>query len=119
MCAMPSWRDLGEQDISDLREKVLVEIDRRYRGTEESLFRQMEFYREYLADVKELGPMLDIGCGRGLLMKLMRDVGAKAIGIDLSAMQVDYCRTNGFDVRHDSQQVIETQMFNDVQHGDC
>ena len=89
-----------KRDISDLREKVLVEIDRRYRGTEESLFRQMEFYREYLADVKELGPMLDIGCGRGLLMKLMRDVGAKAIGIDLSAMQVDYCRTNGFDARN-------------------
>ena len=88
------------RDISDLRERVLIEIDRRYRGTEESLCHQMEFYRDYLTDVKELGPMLDIGCGRGLLMGLMHDIGARATGIDLSAMQVDYCRANGFDARN-------------------
>lgn len=108
--------DLGstaspKRDISDLREKVLIEIDRRYRGTRESLHKQMEFYRPYLMEVKELGPMLDIGCGRGLLMRLMRDIEAKAVGIDLSTKQVEYCQANGLDARQ-----VEATEFLDKQH---
>lgn len=85
-------------DVTDLREKVLTEIDRRYRGTEDSLRKQMLFYREHLASVKDLGPMLDIGCGRGIMMDIMAEIGATAEGIDLSETQVNVCREKGLNV---------------------
>lgn len=87
----------AERDISDLRERVLIEIDRRYGSAEAGGRNRMAFYKDHLLRVADLGPMLDIGCGRGMFLELMRDIGARPIGIDQSKRQVDFCRANGFD----------------------
>jgi O-antigen chain-terminating methyltransferase len=64
----------------------------RFRGTEEYVRRNIEFYKPYFAGCENV---LDIGCGRGEFLSLMREQGVAARGIDLSAECVAQCRQNG------------------------
>ena len=41
--------------------------------------------------------MLDLGCGRGEFLNLLRDAGVAARGLDLNAEAVERCREQGFD----------------------
>jgi SAM-dependent methyltransferase len=59
-----------------------------------------DFYRRYATDTKPL-TMLDIGCGRGELLKLLRGNFAEAAGCDLSQEMLESGRVAeaGIDVR--------------------
>lgn len=67
----------------------------RFRGTEEYIRESLEFYRPYFA---KCDSVLDIGCGRGEFLDLMRDAGVRARGIDLGAESVGHCREKGLAV---------------------
>ena len=64
----------------------------RFRGTEAHVKSRQKFYLSHFADCKAV---LDIGCGRGEFLELMREAGIPARGIDLSAESVDLCRSKG------------------------
>jgi O-antigen chain-terminating methyltransferase len=65
-----------------------------YRGTEE---RVKAAQQVYVADFKNCGNVLDIGCGRGEFLELMREAGVPARGIDSSAESVALCREKGLE----------------------
>jgi O-antigen chain-terminating methyltransferase len=65
----------------------------RFRGSEDYVKSGQKFYLPYFAGHKDV---LDIGCGRGEFLDLMREAGVPARGIDLSAESVDRCRQKGF-----------------------
>jgi SAM-dependent methyltransferase len=54
--------------------------------------------RPYVEDLRNAAPVLDIGCGRGELLTLLRDAGIEARGIDADADMVAYARGDGLDV---------------------
>jgi O-antigen chain-terminating methyltransferase len=64
----------------------------RFRGTDEEIRRNMEFYRPIFAGKENV---LDIGCGRGEFLDVMRDAGVPARGIDLSEECIQQCREKG------------------------
>ncbi len=64
----------------------------RFRGTEEYVKSTQAFYRPYFAGKQNV---LDLGCGRGEFLELMRDLGVPARGIDLSDESVALCRHKG------------------------
>ena len=66
----------------------------RFRGSEESVKDGQRLYLERFSGRKEV---LDIGCGRGEFLELMRDAGVPARGIDLSEESVAACRAKGLD----------------------
>ena len=66
----------------------------RFRGSEDYVKSGQRFYLPYFASCKEV---LDIGCGRGEFLDLMREAGVAARGIDLSAESVNVCRQRGLD----------------------
>lgn len=66
----------------------------RFRGPEEHVRRTEEFYRPYFANCRSV---LDIGCGRGEFLDLMREMGIPAKGIDLGEESVAQCREKGLD----------------------
>lgn len=41
------------------------------------------------------GRVLDVGCGRGIMLRLLRDAGIDSYGIDTSSEAVDRCRRDG------------------------
>ena len=51
-----------------------------------------------MADFRDAAPVLDIGCGRGELLMLLREAGVEARGIDADADMVAYARGEGLDV---------------------
>ena len=64
----------------------------RFRGSEEYVKAGQQFYLPYFAGRHDV---LDIGCGRGEFLELMREAGVPARGIDLSQESVDLCRHKG------------------------
>jgi SAM-dependent methyltransferase len=70
-------------------------FESRMRGSVESI---RERQRRYVDDLREDGPVLDIGCGRGELLGLLREAGVEARGIDADADMVAYARGDGLEV---------------------
>ncbi len=70
-------------------------FESRMRGSVEAV---RERQRAYVDDFREASPVLDIGCGRGELLSLLRDAGVEARGIDADADMVAYARGEELDV---------------------
>ena len=59
--------------------------------------------RDYLAHFEGASDVLDIGCGRGEFLALLRDEGIAARGVDANAEAVERCRERGLEaVRADA-----------------
>jgi SAM-dependent methyltransferase len=54
--------------------------------------------RPYVEVLRDSAPVLDVGCGRGELLGLLRAAGVEARGIDADADMVAYARGDGLDV---------------------
>ena len=67
----------------------------RFRGNEEDIKARQRSYAQYF-DGRE--NVLDIGCGRGEFLELLRERGIKARGVDLDLDMVLLCRDKGLDV---------------------
>src|SRR5207249_10901195 len=52
----------------------------------------------YVDDFRGHEPVLDVGCGRGELLSLLRDAGVDARGIDADGDMVAFARGEGLDV---------------------
>ncbi len=57
-----------------------------------------ERQRVYVDDLREHAPVLDVGCGRGELLALLREEGVEARGVDADADMVAYARGEGLEV---------------------
>jgi 2-polyprenyl-3-methyl-5-hydroxy-6-metoxy-1,4-benzoquinol methylase len=73
-----------------------VGFERRFRGDASEV---QEITRErYLELLRDHGPVLDVGCGKGELVEALIGAGVRATGIDLDAAMVDEARARGLDV---------------------
>jgi SAM-dependent methyltransferase len=70
-------------------------FESRMRGSTESI---RERQRRYVDDLRGQAPVLDVGCGRGELLGLLREAGVEARGIDADADMVAYARGEGLEV---------------------
>jgi SAM-dependent methyltransferase len=70
-------------------------FESRMRGSTE-LIRERQSV--YLDDFRTAAPVLDIGCGRGEFLSLLREAGVEARGIDVDAEMVTHCREEGLEV---------------------
>jgi O-antigen chain-terminating methyltransferase len=66
-----------------------------YRGDEDEIRGRME---DYVARFVGSTDVLDVGCGRGEFLELLREHGIPARGIDLNVEMVARCRAKGLDV---------------------
>ena len=66
----------------------------RFRGSEEYVTAGQQFYLPYFQGCRNV---LDIGCGRGEFLKMMRDAAIPARGVELSAESVAVCRAQGLE----------------------
>ena len=69
----------------------------RMRGATEHV---REKQRAYVEDFHEAAPVVDLGCGRGEFLVLLREAGIDAKGVDVDADMVAYARGEGLDVEH-------------------
>lgn len=86
---------------SAMLDRYYLAFENTFRGSCEDIKSRLEIYLPYLrqADIGSVDfPVLDIGCGRGEWLELLKDNGLVASGIDLNAVMVDLCRERGLDV---------------------
>jgi SAM-dependent methyltransferase len=72
-----------------------LELERRYRGTESEIRERIAAYLPYWQGLPAGVPVLDLGCGRGEALALLRDHGIPGRGVDSSARMVQLCRERG------------------------
>ena len=72
-----------------------VAFENRYRGDREDLRGRLAGYVGLFAG---LAPVVDLGCGRGEFLELLREGGLAARGVEGNAQAVATCRDKGLDV---------------------
>ena len=70
-------------------------FESRMRGSVDAI---RERQRRYVDDFRSAAPVLDVGCGRGELLALLREAGVEGRGIDADADMVAFARGEGLDV---------------------
>ncbi|WP_229747930.1 class I SAM-dependent methyltransferase [Marivita lacus] len=77
-------------------------LENRYRGSVEEIADRL---RIYLPDVEAAvmrsggKPVMDIGCGRGEWLGLLKRAGIEGFGVDTNAVQIEAAKEQGLDVR--------------------
>ena len=77
-------------------------LENRYRGSVEEIADRL---RIYLPDVEAAvmrsggKPVMDMGCGRGEWLGLLKRAGIDGFGVDTNAVQIEAAREQGLDVR--------------------
>jgi SAM-dependent methyltransferase len=72
-----------------------VGFEDRFRGTEGEIRSRQQDYVRYFAGQSDV---LDIGCGRGEFLRLLKEQGISARGLDLNPEMVEVCRASGLEV---------------------
>ena len=85
-------------------DRFYLHFENRYRGSEESIRAKLSPYLEDL-EAKQLdrasAAILDIGCGRGEWLTLLREAGyVCASGVDTNERMVETCLQKGLDLLH-------------------
>jgi 2-polyprenyl-3-methyl-5-hydroxy-6-metoxy-1,4-benzoquinol methylase len=74
--------------------EIYVGFEDRFRGSEQEIGARLEAYVPYFAGQSHV---LDIGCGRGEFLALLKQHGVTAKGLDLNAEMIEVCRSRGLD----------------------
>ena len=72
-----------------------VGFEDRYRGSEQEI---RECQRKYLERFRGAGEVLDVGCGRGEFLELLREAGLRGTGVDSNVDMALLCREKGLSV---------------------
>jgi len=76
-------------------------FEEHFRGSREEINRRLEVYLPRLREA-QIAPgdslILDLGCGRGEWLELLRDNGYRARGIDLNRVVIEQCQSRGLEV---------------------
>ena len=74
-------------------------FEEKHRGTHEQVAELLAPYVKYFEGAT--GPVLDVGCGRGEFLVLLKQAGIEAYGVDLEEANVALCREQGLDARRE------------------
>jgi 2-polyprenyl-3-methyl-5-hydroxy-6-metoxy-1,4-benzoquinol methylase len=85
----------GSRIATSIDSYKYVGFEDRFRGSQE-LIRARQL--EYLPYFQGASDVLDIGCGRGELLELLREKGVSGRGLDVNHEMVEVCLARGLDV---------------------
>jgi O-antigen chain-terminating methyltransferase len=81
-----------------------VAFEDKYRGSRKLIKERMSVYLPFILPLKAVYPSdmkaLDIGCGRGEWLELLRENSIKANGVDLDKEMLKECHKRGFDIEN-------------------
>jgi SAM-dependent methyltransferase len=80
---------------------MYASFEDQFRGTRTDIRRRQAIYLPYVREAKAgsaTAPVIDVGCGRGEWLELLRDEGFVARGVDLNRIFLDGCRDLKLDV---------------------
>ena len=80
---------------------LYISFEDQFRGSREQIRDKLNVYLPLIEEAKlgtQNSPILDVGCGRGEWLELLRASGYIARGLDINRVALDQCRAKKFDV---------------------
>jgi SAM-dependent methyltransferase len=88
-------------EIATMPDPFYWRFEAALRGSAESIQAKLEQYRDFAAELRgtngEAPLWLDLGCGEGQFLSMLRDWGWRVSGMDISPQAVRTCAERGFD----------------------
>ena len=78
-----------------IKDKNYFIFEERFRGSREDIKRRQMSFLPYF---EKCSHVLDIGCGRGEFLEILRDNNIAGIGVDLDGDMIAYCRSRQLNV---------------------
>jgi SAM-dependent methyltransferase len=72
-----------------------VGFEDRFRGSKDQLRASQERYLSLFPPTSVAGRIIDIGCGRGEMLSLLKQAGHEVLGVDPDADMIDACSSRG------------------------
>jgi SAM-dependent methyltransferase len=91
-------RDLLAGEADHLLDPLYASFEDQFRGDREEIKNRLRVYLPLLKEAMVAADVLDIGCGRGEWLELLKNEGVAARGVDRNRVFVDQCRQIGLDV---------------------
>lgn len=76
-------------------------FEEHFRGSREEIMKRLEVYLPVLNRASITTDILDIGCGRGEWLEVLKNAGLEGRGIDTNRVQVEWCQGRGLEVAND------------------
>ena len=73
-----------------------IGFENKYRGSQEEITKKLYSYVEYFENCDNV---LDIGCGRGEFLEILKEKNISASGIDIEDNMVSMCKEKGLNVK--------------------
>jgi O-antigen chain-terminating methyltransferase len=109
---------LVSRDRYKIPDNWYVSYENKFRGSREEIKERQKVFLPY---IKEVGtgsgeyPVLDLGCGRGEWLELLRENGLKGVGVDNNRMMLSICQEKKLDViEHDCVKFLSQQKSNSL-----
>lgn len=100
----PGSKSIHQLDVNDdpFLNIFYREFEDRYRGSREEILERLREYVGHVTFLKDTDQkkrrIIDLGCGRGEWLEVLREEGLEAIGVDLNEAQADSARALGFEI---------------------
>lgn len=90
---------IGKEEQHKL-DALYAELEDNFRGSFDEI---KDRFRTYLPSIQSVAvtndkPVVDLGCGRGEWLELLKEEGHTALGVDTNRVLLDRCRARGLDV---------------------
>lgn len=87
------------RELSTGYEELYQDLEDTFRGSRDHVYALTAEYLPDLATVPGKGPVIDVGCGRGEWLEVLRDHEIAGYGVDTNEVVVERCVARGLDVR--------------------
>ncbi len=97
-------KEIGREEIENILqndrelESLYLLFENRFRGFEGEIKRRLRVYLPLLNKEEEV---LDLGCGRGEWLSLLKEEGFRAKGVDTNSMMVSLCKEKGLKAKEE------------------
>jgi len=83
-------------------DQLYAQFAEQFRGPRNEIRERLRFHLPFIQDAaagSEDRPIVDLGCGRGEWLEVLREAGLRAYGVETNPLFVEQCRGLGFDVK--------------------
>jgi SAM-dependent methyltransferase len=94
----PSLSKVVAEEEEHLLDPLYASFEDRFRGPREEVRRRLQVYIPILKEAGVVKDVLDVGCGRGEWLELLKDEAMEGRGVDHNRVFVEQCRQKGLEV---------------------